>query len=68
MRSYDRTFAQSTTNLLAALREAGHDVRTPVTGSVIVNGIEIPPNRWDYLAAHWDGDLDWVMDEIENLR
>lgn len=64
---YDRRFAQATTDLLTALQEAGHEVRTPVTGAVIVDGVEIPPQRWDYLAAHWDGELDWVLEEIRSL-
>ncbi len=56
--SYDRSMGDATTDLLAALRSAGHTVETPVTGSVIVDGDEITSEEWDLLAVAYDGDLE----------
>lgn len=66
--SYDRMFAKSTEELLQALISAGHKVETPVTGSVIVDGVLIPRNEWDRWSVDWDGDLEWVEEQIEWKR
>jgi hypothetical protein len=64
--AYDRDFAHATSSLIDALREAGHEVETPVTGAVIVNEIEIPSDQWDAVAVVYsqDGDLEATMDHI----
>jgi hypothetical protein len=58
--SYDRDAASATTDLLQALRDAGYEVATPVTGSVLVDGDEIASEEWDALAAAYDGDLEAI--------
>lgn len=59
--AYDSSFASATDRLLEALRNAGHTVETPVTGSVLMDGVEIPPAAWDRLAIEYDGDLDEIL-------
>lgn len=62
MSSVDNFFASETEKAIAALTEAGHDVETPCTGSVIVDGAEITSDRWDALMVVWDGDVDAIVE------
>lgn len=71
-RTIDRAQAQATLSLLDALRLA-HEVETPVTGSVIVDGEEITSEAWDRMAMTWDGTPDGLEelgyeDAAEALR
>jgi hypothetical protein len=53
--AYDRRFGQATVELLAALRQAGYAVATPVTGHVLVTGqgrtLDVSPAEWDRLCT-----------------
>lgn len=54
MRNIDRDFAAATMEIIAALREAGYTVETPVTGAVIVDGREFSSDEWDRVCASDD--------------
>jgi len=64
---YDRRFARATQELLVALRAAGCQVETPVTRSIIVEGLEISPNAWDR-ACTWYADGESVRDILAALQ
>ncbi len=62
--SYDHAFAEATARLIHDLEEAGHTVECPVTGAVIVDGIEIPRERLDGFASVHEGDAEATWDYI----
>lgn len=64
--SYDKDFGQATSYLIREVTEAGHLVETPVTGAVIVDGIEIPSDQWDGVVSQFvaDDDLQATLDTI----
>lgn len=71
MRTMDRDFAGATMTLLESLKDAGYDVETPVTGSVIVDGVEIDRVTWDKLCTSWDGTdegLEVIEGAIEDIE
>lgn len=67
-RSYDQGFIAATERLLADLQAAGHQVETPVTGSVIINGVEVKPAEWDKLAVNYGGDLEETLAALAELE
>lgn len=58
MNAKDWGNARASDALIEALRAAGHTVETPVTGSVLVDGVEITPDAWERLIMAWDGTED----------
>ncbi|RJQ07547.1 MAG: hypothetical protein C4551_06480 [Bacillota bacterium] len=67
--AYDRDFAQATAVLLGALREGGYEVETPVTGSVIIGGIEVTSDKFDALAMQWARrEFEEIDDLVEHIQ
>lgn len=62
--SYDRAMSDAITDLLSALREAGHAVETHVTGAVSIDETTIKGEDFERLALAWDGTPEGI-EELE---
>jgi hypothetical protein len=67
-RTSDQSFALATHRLLADLEAAGHQVETPATGAVIIDGHEVAGERFEVLAMGWArGEYDEIGDLVDEI-
>lgn len=59
--AYDRRVGQASDALWHAL-SACHDLRSIVSGAVLVDGQEIDAEAWDHACMAWDGSPDGLRD------